>query len=169
MLPFFYIGMWTKKLMPQIKQHKYVLLLCAFILFAVTFHLYSSEKNSFAILFFNKLSLSAAKNYILCLLTGLSGSITVIISCLLITDKWKTNKVVQIGTDIGKYTLGIYLLQKLLVEILLPHFIKIEMNIWVFDLILTPVVSTVFLFICYGITQWIYHNRYIKGCLIGDF
>lgn len=169
MLPFFFTGMWIKKQLPKIRQHKKGLLLIVLVIFSVSFSFFTLEDNSFATYFFRTLSLESIGNYLLCLITGLSGSMIIIILSLFIVERWGNNSTVRIGSEIGKYTLSIYLLQKLLVEILLPHFIKIEMNIWVYDLLLTPFVATVFLFICFGLAKLIYKNRYAKAILMGDF
>lgn len=168
MLPFFYLGMFIKEWIPWIHRNKYIWMLIALVIFACAFYFYSLDY-AFAVYFFKTLTWESLGNWMYYLLVGLSGSLMVITACMIICEKLGETSIVRALSKIGQHTLSIYLLQKLLLEILLPHFWKVEMNLWIFDLAFTPFIAFVFLFICYGITKLIKQNCYTKALFLGEF
>ncbi len=92
------------------------------------------------------------------------GCVTIICGCMIWHGYYG-----GISSKIGAQTLGIYLLQKILLEILLSHYLKVDMNIHLYNFVFTPIISIIFLFLCYWITLFIKKNIYTNAILLGDF
>lgn len=151
MLPFFYLGMLLKAKNDFITKHKIAIGLSSLIVFIGLFPYFGAE-DLFANKFFYTFTLSACSHYAMCILMGLTGTLITIVACMLIDQYYSHLKMVNLISRIGKYTLGIYLTQKILLELLLPHFLKVEMNIYIYNFLFTFLISIAFLFICYGCT-----------------
>lgn len=151
MLPFFYLGMLLKAKNDFITKHKIAIGLSSLIVFIGLFPYFGAE-DLFANKFFHTFTLSACSQYAMCILSGLAGTLITIVVCMLIDQYYSHLKIVNLISKIGKYTLGIYLTQKILLELLLPHFLKVEMNIYIYNFLFTFFISIAFLFICYGCT-----------------
>lgn len=151
MLPFFYLGMLLKAKNDFITKHKITIGLSSLIVFIGLFPYFGAE-DLFANKFFHTFTLSACLHYAMCILMGLTGTLITIVACMLIDQYYTHLKIVNLISRIGKYTLGIYLTQKILLELLLPHFLKVEMNIYIYNFLFTFLISIAFLFICYGCT-----------------
>lgn len=151
MLPFFYLGMILKAKNDFIAKHKMTIGLSSLVIFICLFPYFGAE-DLFANKFFHTFTLSACTHYAMCILSGLTGTLTTIIACMLIDQYYSHLKIVHLISLIGKFTLGIYLTQKILLELLLPHVLKVEMNIYLYNFLFTFFISIAFLFICYGCT-----------------
>jgi fucose 4-O-acetylase-like acetyltransferase len=99
------------------------------------------------------------------LLTGLSGSIFFF---TLFQRFYKTNKFCSYAEKIGTYTLSIYVLQVIILEKCINNLIDFqEINIWIYSLILTPLIALLVLFICMTINR-LMRNKYLQLLLFGN-
>ncbi len=77
---------------------------------------------------------------------------------------------------VGGETLGIYVFQIFLLEILLPRTIRFSgvsywmenLNIWLFSLVITPLISLVILFLCVAITRAFKRSRLLAYLFLGQ-
>lgn len=98
------------------------------------------------------------------LVIGLSGSVFFL---LLFQKIYKQNRLHALLTTIGTYTLTIYILQFSLVEINpFPDF-QVENN-WIYNLLITPLVSVVVLLICFGVIFFISQLKSVGKILFGN-
>lgn len=166
MLPFFYLGMILKAKNDFIAKHKIIIGLFSLIVFIGLFPYFGAE-DLFANKFFHAFTLSACMHYAMCIILGLTGTLMTIIVCMLIDQYYTHLKIVNLISKIGKYTLGIYLTQKILLELLLPHFLKVEMNMYLYNYLFTFFISIAFLSICYGCTLVLQKNYWTKLLFLG--
>lgn len=68
---------------------------------------------------------------------------------------------------IGSVTMGIYLVQRVLLERLLPQMFKYEGGVIVFDMIVSPLISTAIMIACYYIILLIQRNKITRQILLG--
>lgn len=106
------------------------------------------------------------KAVLLRLVIGVVGCYTVVFLFGHFYDHFNTLKVIKIFETIGKYTLSIYLIQHILVEMFLPKLIdylgiNINQNIF-YDYIVVPITSFGFLIIMYLIVNLLNKSEYTK-------
>lgn len=103
------------------------------------------------------------------LIIGIVGSLfffSLFLSSKVLADNVKKKPIIQY---IGKNTLGVYLIQTLIIEKILMHYLKFDgLNFWVFNFIVTPMISLVVLFICIGIIRLLKKNRWLSLLFLGS-
>ena len=70
---------------------------------------------------------------------------------------------------IGKETLGIYILQAVILETVLKQYFTYQGGHAVFDFVIAPILSLIIMIICYGLTRLLDKNTITKGLLLGRF
>ncbi len=76
----------------------------------------------------------------------------------LFDNKFLNNSIPKLGTQ----TLGIYILQTILLESLMPHLIYFEYkDIWIYNFVLFPIISLFVLYVCGYLSIFITQNRYL--------
>ena len=87
---------------------------------------------------------------------GIVGSLSLIgLFCSLVPQE-KTNKLILLCCNWGKYTLGIYILQSLILETFLARYILLDnLNFYVFNFIIAPMLSAFILTLCVYIIKLI--------------
>ena len=167
MLPFFFLGVLIKDKLEWICKKKEIVGLCSLALFAAGLPGFQLDY-IFSAKFFHEPSLPALGHYAYCLMMGAAGSMSII--CI---SAWISEKILMGGGKflyhIGQNTLGIYLVQKILLELLLPHVLKVDMNLWAFDLLFTPTVSVAMLIVCQGVTLLLDKNRITRQIFLGKY
>lgn len=99
---------------------------------------------------------------------GVAGALFFIGLFNLLLAKPNESPVVKTMCDFGKYTLGIYILQSILLEKILGNILNLDgVNIHVFNYVITPVISICMLFVCKWITILIKRNRIAEFILLG--
>ncbi|MBO7579917.1 MAG: acyltransferase family protein [Bacteroidaceae bacterium] len=80
---------------------------------------------------------------------GIAGSLAFIgMACALIPQE-KTNKVMSLCCSWGQYTLGVYILQTILVENILARYVVLDdLNFFVFNFCVAPIISFICLISC---------------------
>ena len=99
------------------------------------------------------------------LLIGLCGSL---FWFMLFEKIYKNNKFFVYLGKIGANTLAIYLLQKLILESWINRIIDFpDINIWIYNLIVTPLISLAVLGVCMIIIKFVQKNKYAELLLFG--
>ena len=93
---------------------------------------------------------------------GISGALIVII----LFYKYLRN-VNGVICQIGQKTLGIYLIQGLFLERLLPHIYRYEGGAFLFDVVIAPLLSIIILVGCYYLVLLIEKNKSLSVVLLG--
>ncbi len=103
------------------------------------------------------------------LLTGLVGSVAFIGLFNLFDKKLHASPKTVALCSWGKYTLGIYILQSIILESWMEERIKLdELPPFVFNFIVSPLISIVLILVCVWIVRLINKNRYSALLLLGS-
>lgn len=145
MLPFFWGGMWMKDKLGWLEIRWKTLAAISLLCFAVAFSWYRLDY-SFATYFFHSMDMNAFFGYGFYLLTATLGCVAVIALCMGLPS-------IEILSKVGMQTLGIYLWQKILLEELLPLFVKVEMPMGIYNYLFTTVVACIMMWVCYVATR----------------
>lgn len=153
MFPFFMLGIYLGDKLDTIKNYSLILLPISIITFACLLPFYSLEY-SFQAKMFNGEFGNAIVAYAFFLVMGMVGSTMVMSACVQFEKFFNDTVFCKILAFAGAQTLGIYLWQKLLLELLLPIFVQVQMNMDVYNYLFTPLLATIFLFvISFGLKQ----------------
>ena len=100
------------------------------------------------------------------LLIGIVGCYTVVFLFGTLHNHFKESKTIRISEKIGKFTLSIYLIQHIIVEILLPKTVNsfeihISKSIF-YDYVAVPIISLVLLVIMYWFVALLNKSKYTK-------
>ena len=167
MLLFFWSGILYRKYFRKIDNHITILTilsLVTFILMVILGYATYEEKVTFDYL--AKYPDRVMQSYIV----GLSGSLTVVGVCKEVMNKCR-HKDVNILLTIGKYTLGIYIVQILFLERLLAHYVQIDLSLiplWLIDYIITPILGFVLTFVNYALVLLLKRNKVLNLLLFGN-
>lgn len=83
------------------------------------------------------------------LVIGLTGSLFFIMLCESICSRLHDNKIIDSLSSIGRETLGIYLIQTIIIEILLWRWFKYDgSNTMIFGFVIAPIASVIVLALC---------------------
>lgn len=103
------------------------------------------------------------------MLIGIVGSIFFIMLSELICLRFQDSYIVKHLSVLGKETLGIYLLQTILIETLLWRWLKFDdMNIIIFSLLIAPVISVLVLYLCLICIKVLRLNRVSALFFLGE-
>lgn len=105
-----------------------------------------------------------------CYLVGLTGSLFTLGLCKLYMKHFSGKKT-KLLLKTGQYTLGIYIVQIILVERILDHYCDLNMDFLsnnIIDFIATPLIGIILTFVCYYIVQIFKRNKYINLLLLGN-
>jgi len=174
MFPYFWFGIFLNKYYSTYKLHKFKLLYISLITYVSLLCLWNGNytyyqtpvyslftyNNGLEITLFNHFSISLLRYAI-----GLFGSLC--IWCLF--DVYSSYfKQIPIISSIGKNTLGIYIVQTFIIEQLINHFVKLEINIYIYDWIITPGIALLLTFIINYFVNILKRNKY-SAVLIGFY
>ena len=103
------------------------------------------------------------------IITGLTGCTTFITLFFLLDNKFSyKNKIVTSTAKIGQFTLGIYIMQYIILERNLPRFIQPDDSTFLsLNFIFIPFLAAIILTACYWITRLITRNRIMTFLLLG--
>ncbi|WP_449304117.1 acyltransferase family protein [Prevotella aurantiaca] len=106
------------------------------------------------------------------LLTGLSGTLSIIgctyYFCMLLGNN---NIIIQKIANIGKYTLGIYGLQSIILQRLFVHYLRINLGFlpeWISDFVIVPTIAIITLLICYFLILYTKKNKILNIFMYGN-
>lgn len=153
MLPFFLLGIWLKPHLEVLKNRALELLFASAAVHALLIlsGVYT-QRLAFPTYFFAEPDWATGFcHYSIYLLSAACGCVQILCLSMLVEERWGASRLVEGMRYAGTLTLWIYLWQKILLEILLPKVLTVEMSLWCFDLIFTPLVaSLVLVSICGG-------------------
>lgn len=102
------------------------------------------------------------------IMTGLSGALFFILQFHLISAYMANTKFWSIASEWGKYTLGVYLVQTIILEKVLPHFENCDaLNPWLFNLLFAPLLSFLLLYICILIVRLMSQFSFVRKIALG--
>ena len=94
---------------------------------------------------------------------GLSGAMIVII----LAHKYLKD-IGGFVCRVGQKTMGIYILQTLILEVVMSHTITYWGEVKIFDLLITPIISVMIMIVCYYIVLLIEKNKTLSKYLLGQ-
>ncbi len=105
-------------------------------------------------------------------LAGLSGAISCL-GCSFYICKWlgEDNAVVRHFVKIGTFTLGIYVLQSIILQRVFVSLVHIHIQTvpdWVYDFIIVPCIALLSVYVCYYCIQVLKNNRLINLFFFGN-
>ncbi|GHU07172.1 acyltransferase/acetyltransferase [Spirochaetia bacterium] len=168
-LPIFFVGIMLKEYYQFIRKHINIFLCVSAVIFILCllfwkgiYYGLSPRIFSFRTFSFNFSNTPVA---LYRLLTGISGSIFLF---SVFARTYKGNKDYSKLSSYGKYTLEIYILQVILIETMLTKMIDFpNINIWVYSLVITPIIALMVFILCVVIIKFIQKCKYIDFILFG--
>lgn len=177
MLPFFILGYLLSGNFQHLQKYKYQIFAISLIIFSIA--LYNAdifESNLLQNLKHELLSGNITVIYRLPyiqsmrFLLGLSGSMLIISAIMIVCSLFPSIANIKRMNLYGRETLGIYIVQTLILETVLSKYIDLkEVNIYVFSFLICPLISLVVLEICYSIYSFCRHYSWSDKFLLGNF
>lgn len=100
---------------------------------------------------------------------GISATIFIICAMKLLIDKYKNSRFYGIISTIGVETLGIYILQSIILEYILARHINLDnISFGFFNFIVAPLLSLILLLIIFAIIRILKFNQYTAAFFFGD-
>ena len=101
---------------------------------------------------------------------GIVGSLSFIgLICSLFPQE-KTNKFISLCCNWGQYTLGIYILQGIILETYMAQYILLdELNWYLFNFVVAPIISLLVLFLCVYIIKIMSKSRRLAFLFFGNY
>lgn len=164
MLLFFWSGYYLNKYRFFIDKYRAIITILSFVIYCVIF--YNIQDCGYALININTLK---TRNLIILLkfLGSLSASIFVINIIFYLSQH--NNSLTEIMCKIGKYTLGIYLIQSFLVARLFPLIPKYTINnIYIYNFVYAPLVAIFILLLCVILIKYLSKNKYMNLLLFGN-
>jgi len=167
-LPLFWAGIYLKNNYQFILKYANKILIISGVIFAVCLIFWDGTVTTFPQLFnirtlsfnFTNVDTSFFRLFI-----GLFGSL---FWFMLFYRIYRNNKFFVVLVKTGVSTLAIYLLQRLLLEYFISTMVDFpDMNIWVYNLIVTPLISLAVLAVCMLMIKFIQKNKYAELLLFG--
>ena len=161
MFPFFIAGYLLNGSYDWIRKNSYMILLTTTIAFIVLFILYSNLLPSDLMQLKSELlngnfsSLPSFLSFqVARLLIGAMGSLMIMSIVNIVSSKLKDSKLLITISEYGKHTLGIYIIQTFILEILMSRLLDLtHINPLIFNFILVPLISFVVLDISYMLVR----------------
>lgn len=174
MYPCFLVGMVLNKNVSLLKDKSKVLFLISFIFFLVMLcfwdksfwqipdirtALYDKDLNSTFLYFYRRFYR---------IIIGFAGSLTFISLFYFLFEKKGTSKIMDMCYECGQYTLGIYMLQSIIIETIMTRYVVLDnLGFVVFNFIVAPILSILVLVICVKLIKYIQKNKVLTLLLIG--
>lgn len=100
---------------------------------------------------------------------GISGSVMMISLFEYLSHSLKKTLLGNKICRVGQLTLGIYIVQTFVLELFLSHYIKLDdINVWIYDLLVTPLIAVAVMLVCLAIVKIIRINRYTAWLILGE-
>jgi fucose 4-O-acetylase-like acetyltransferase len=171
-LPIFWVGFFLKNHYHLISKYAKEILIISATLFAICLFFWDGSYTMYVTKFPSLINFKALSfNFtnveisIFRLFIGLCGSLFFF---TLFEIMYSDNKFFGCLTKIGANTLAIYLLQRLILENLTNNIFDFpNMDIWIYNLLVTPLVSLVILIFCFIIIKSVRNIKYAELLLFG--
>jgi fucose 4-O-acetylase-like acetyltransferase len=173
LLPMFLIGIFIKDKYQLISQHLNKISLVSACLFGIcllfwdsNYTVYITDFPSLFNILKTRFSISILSIALFRLLTGFLGSMFFF---ALFQKVYRKNCFFSQVEKVGVQTLSIYIVQTTLLEIIINRILDFPTaNIWIYSLIITPVIALLALVVCMGIIYVVSKNKYAKFLLFGS-
>lgn len=179
MYPCFLFGTMLRGLLPGFRKYRTIILPLSGFLFLILFFLFESDlvripqlgetlKHFFQGDFSKSNELILKRVYRL--LAGISGSMFFILVFDIFASSLANMKIGMSLMRIGSVTLGIYILQTFILEWFLRVVICFdEVNIWIYNLVITPIISAAVLMLCLFILKYVEHSKIARRLIMGKW
>lgn len=128
---------------------------------------YQLSKKSFVTSLW-QIGLSGISLRIYLIALGLSGSLFFVAIFNTIFKELPNSHFVKVSAEIGRYTLGIYILQTFILEWFLAKHLNFDaLNPWIFNLLVAPLISLLLLAACYFPLRLIKRNNILSFLFLG--
>jgi hypothetical protein len=177
MYPSFVVGILIKEHLIFFKQQSKSIMIVAGIIFGGMLLFYDKEFwQSTHNLFYELKAMNLDEAFYLIyirfykLAIGVAGSIFFIALFYRFFNNNRLNKAIDAMCDMGKYTLGIYVIQFIfLEELVLSRIINFDgTNFWIFNLVIAPFLSVVILVMCTLVVRLIEKNKILAFLFLGN-
>lgn len=175
MFPCFVVGIFIRNLLTKNIRHTASITITSSLVFIVCFMFFDKNilyPNMYLILSSEWIGQYPA--YLLRIMTGISGSIAVIGIFLLLFQNVNNNIISRLS-KYGKYTLEIYILQPLILEVILSHYFDIQFqNFGFYTHLIYFTLSVLIIMCCIGLADlfglirldWTFNfNKFKRSCL----
>ena len=112
--------------------------------------------------------MSLNEYYLFKLALGLSGALACFVLFQSTIGKIQPSPIFEWLARLGGATLGVYVLQAILLEYILPHYVSLEAFPIMGIVFLMPLLSFVALFVCFGLVQTIRKSRLLGFIMLGE-
>jgi hypothetical protein len=168
-LPIFFIGIFCREYYTSIKKHTNIILLISAIIFGICIPFWKGEYYGIFLKIFSwktmQFDFSNITTGLYRILIGVSGSIFFF---TVFNKIYYENTISKHLGKYGQYTLEIYILQVIVVETILTRIIDFSnINIWLYSLLITPIIAIAVFIFCIIIIKLIQMNKYIDFLLFG--
>lgn len=103
------------------------------------------------------------------LIIGMVGSLFIITLCDVSFMHFKNTSILRKMAEMGKETLGIYLIQTIVIEILLWRWLRFDqIGFWISSLVLAPIVSFAVLYVALLSIKILRRNRWLRLLFLGE-
>lgn len=169
MYPSFLLGCIINRYKEIFAKRSLIILLLAICIFAIVYPLYGTTVYRMAWKFSLISSPFLIKNYLIKLTLGLSGTVCLFALFRLLEKNAIFKRLYLFLSAIGTRTLGIYLIQTLIIENILSNLIFIESSrLYDLDVIILPfAIALIAMLICALIVRTIESNRYTAYFMLG--
>ena len=176
MMPFFVTGYWLSAKLDFLLKYKHAVAICSTIIFLTLWIFLFGEASTWS----DKISYckghllngdtSVISLYFIVQIerftVGISGALMVVFSTFSLSGRLNDHPISKWISGIGRETLGIYIIQTLLLETILASICNLSViNTGIFTFIITPVISAMMMYICYRISLLIARSPRIKKTL----
>lgn len=165
LLMFFWVGYFLKKYQLFFDKYRLSITIVSLILYCIVF--YNIKDCGYALININTLRTDSI-GILIKFIGSLSASLFVI-NMIYYLCHFSNNGYIDKIADIGKYTLGIYLVQSFLVARLFPLLPQSNItNMYIYNFVLTPIVSVFVLLLSVLIIKYTSKNKYMNLFLFGN-
>jgi fucose 4-O-acetylase-like acetyltransferase len=171
LLPFFWIGIYLKRNYQVIATFSTKILAIAGVLFVVCLLFWNGDYTIYQsplILFkirtltynFSNIDIALFRFF-----TGMTGSVFWL---MLFHKIYQGNRYFSVLSTVGTYTLGIYILQKIILETLINRMLDFsDVNIYIYNFLITPLMAVFVCAICIVLMKFISKNKFCSLVLLG--
>lgn len=176
MYPFFLIGGFMRLIHGEFSIRNYKIILvfsgviftgCLLFLDSATYQIFRSNFGSWRVIITEPVHTLIIRFYRI--MMALVGILFFYSAFEIIFANPPKRKINYLISEWGRYTLGIYILQVFLLETFLKKYLVFtNLNPWLFNLVVAPVISLIVMILCVVLIKLIQTNRYLSFMLLGQ-
>lgn len=169
LLPIFWFGIFLKKYYENIKRHANIIIFVSGIIFLLCILFWNGSYS----VYFRPISYAPFNINIRAFPVACFHWLFALDACLfwfvLFMKIYRNNLIFRALTYAGTYTMGIYIFQKFILEILLNKLFDFpNVNIWVYNFVIMPLIAMIVGFVCIFIIKLFEKNKTLLLLLIGN-